>query len=644
VPEVAREGAVPYGTEPIVLEGQANPPPPPPPKPSHRLRNTLLATILGGALLFGGGVYGSLKNDTVYELFTEYVPFGEDAVLYVQEQEFRKRFPNAAAQAGRVPGRSSSASVFIPRSGAQARLHDPSADTPEAKILQPGPQNSALKEEHKATPGGANDAAPVLKQEPKQQPAQNAATASASQQKQASQPQEPAQLPQPKQSPQPAAPRQESRPAPVASRKPSGTSSSGRADDANIAREAAARGTNAVPVGFVGKQDAKPADPAFLAMPPPSAPLKPFEIQDVGDRVIERLQFALNGIIKTANEYGSSAYFKDCLENAKAEVLALNERVHEVKNTEHTNYEKQLSEQEKRYGEIQQQHVREVNEQVADYERRMTIELEQERERLNQAYTERLRGEVEQVEKLAQKKLQNELMEQAIELQRRFNREIGARVEEERGGRLGKLEQLEKGIAQLKQLSVESSSFIADRVKLQDLEVAVHALKTVLSEQASRPFIAELAAVKEIAGEDTLVRAAIGALDRETMESGISTTGQLADRFRVVADEVRKAALLPEGAGIAGHATSALLSKVLFRKQGMVPGDDVEAILARTEAYLEANDLDSATREMNQLKGWPKMLSKDWIVMARRHLEVQQVVDILEQSVVLQALRMQKQA
>ncbi|ORY87855.1 mitochondrial inner membrane protein Mitofilin [Protomyces lactucae-debilis] len=575
------------GSEPVVVH--ANPPPPPPPRASHRLRNTLLATILGGALLFGGGVYGSLQNDTVYEIFTEYVPYGEDAVLYIQEQEFRKRFPNATAQAGRSSTRASSASVYIPRSGAQARLHDPASQTSEAKILQPGPQNSALKQEHKATPGGANDAAQVNKSSP-----QLAPNAKSTQ-------------PAPKTG-------VESRSAPAASKETSEPAPA----------------------------DTKPADPASLTVPPPSAPLKPFEVQDVGDRVIERLQFALNGIITTANEYGSSSYFQACLENAKEEVLSLNERVHDIKKTEHAELEKKLTDQAKRYGEIQQQHIREVNEQIADYERRMTVELEQERERLNQAYTERLKEEVAQVEKLAQKKLQNELMEQAIELQRRFNREIGARVEEERGGRLGKLEKLEKGITELKQLNVEAGAFIEDRVKLQDLEVAMHALKNVLHEQESRPFIQELAAVKEIAGEDTLVRAAIGALDRETMENGIPTTGQLADRFRVVADEVRKAALLPEGAGIAGHATSALLSKVLFRKQGMVPGSDVEAILARTEAYLEANDLDSATREMNQLKGWPRLLSKDWMTMARRHLEVQQAVDILEQSVVLSALRMQQ--
>ena len=32
-------------------------------------------------------------NDNFHDFFTEYVPFGEEAVLYFKEQEFRKRFP-----------------------------------------------------------------------------------------------------------------------------------------------------------------------------------------------------------------------------------------------------------------------------------------------------------------------------------------------------------------------------------------------------------------------------------------------------------------------------------------------------------------------------------------------------------------------
>jgi MICOS complex subunit MIC60 len=102
----------------------------------------------------------------------------------------------------------------------------------------------------------------------------------------------------------------------------------------------------------------------------------------------------------------------------------------------------------------------------------------------------------------------------------------------------------------------------------------------------------------------------------------------LVDRFRRVATEVRKASLLPEDAGVASHASSYVLSKILFKKKGLATGDDVESILTRTETFLEEGDLDGAAREMNGLKGWAKTLSKDWLGEVRKVLEVQQALDV----------------
>jgi hypothetical protein len=63
-------------------------------------------------------------------------------------------------------------------------------------------------------------------------------------------------------------------------------------------------------------------------------------------------------------------------------------------------------------------------------------------------------------------------------------------------------------------------------------------------------------------------------------------------------------------------------------ERGLPSGDDVEATLARTEVLLEEGDLESATREMNGLKGWAGVLSRDWVAETRRVLEVRQAVDV----------------
>jgi MICOS complex subunit MIC60 len=111
-------------------------------------------------------------------------------------------------------------------------------------------------------------------------------------------------------------------------------------------------------------------------------------------------------------------------------------------------------------------------------------------------------------------------------------------------------------------------------------------------------------------------------------QRGIPSPAQLIDRFRRVSSEVRKASLLPENAGIASHAASLVLSKVMFKKQGQPQGGDVESVLTRTETLLEEGDLDGAAREMNTLHGWAGALSKDWLQECRKVLEVRQALDV----------------
>jgi mitofilin len=85
---------------------------------------------------------------------------------------------------------------------------------------------------------------------------------------------------------------------------------------------------------------------------------------------------------------------------------------------------------------------------------------------------------------------------------------------------------------------------------------------------------------------------------------------------------------LPDEAGVASHASSWLLSKILFRKQGLTAGYDVESILTRAQTYLEEGDLDAAAREMNGLDGWAKTLSRDWLGEVRKVLEVRQALEV----------------
>jgi mitofilin len=69
--------------------------------------------------------------------------------------------------------------------------------------------------------------------------------------------------------------------------------------------------------------------------------------------------------------------------------------------------------------------------------------------------------------------------------------------------------------------------------------------------------------------------------------------------------------------------------------------DDVEGVLAKTQMLLEEGDLDGAAREMNGLSGWAKALSKDWLGEVRKVLELQQALDVISTEARLESLKME---
>jgi mitofilin len=256
-------------------------------------------------------------------------------------------------------------------------------------------------------------------------------------------------------------------------------------------------------------------------------------------------------------------------------------------------------------------------------------EFEAEREKIAIAYQRKLQTELERSREVSEQRFRNELLEQAIEMKRSWISEIENRVEHERNGRLGKLKELEEAVEELEKLTVQWNDVINTNLKTQQTFTALETVKASYgSPDQPKPFLREMAALKEVAGDDEVIRAAIASINPAAYQNGVSTHTQLMERFRKLSGEVRRAALLPEDAGIAAHAGNWVLSKLMFKKNGLAQGNDVESILAKTETYLEEGNVDSAAREMNQLSGWARTLANDWLREARLVLEVQQALDV----------------
>lgn len=559
--------------ESAVLQSKIATPPPSPPRKKgffRRLRSFVLTLILLGAVGFGGGVWYSRINDNFHDFFTEYVPFGEQTVLYLEELEFRKKFPHAIARESKP--RVAEQQVRIPaQSGASWRVAD------------------------SAEPSGRHSSAsPASKKQPS---------------KPSSKPQD-----EPDKTSSPKPPALESEPTPTKA---------------------------AEKVAPVANESTKTSSESFKAPevnePSKFPPLKPIDLMalpDAKEPVVRDLVHMLNDLILVINADGAHGKYGTTIDKAKNEITRVGGKLKTMKSTVEKKAAGEVKSSIEEFDKAATELIKRVENTMLAQEIDWRREFEQEMKTVRESYDERVNLLMEREKKLNEEKLHNQLLEQALALKKEFVQDVKDRVEQEREGRLGKLTELSTAVSDLEKLTVGWNDVVDSNLKTQQLHVAVEAVRASLEDsQHPRPFIRELVALKEIATDDAVVDAAIASVNPAAYQRGIPTSSQLIDRFRRVAGEVRKASLLPEDAGVASHASSWVLSHVMFKKEGLAEGGDVESILTRTQTYLEEGDLDSAAREMNGLQGWAKTLSKDWMGEVRKVLEVQQALDVSTNSI-----------
>ena len=524
------------------------------PKKRHRFRNFSIGLTLLTVGSFAAGVFYSLKSDNVHDFFTEYVPFGEEAVLYFEEREFRRRFPNALS---RIQRKVDSPRVTVPRaSGATWKVVvDQGKDAPRTTdVGKPGP--------HLSSPG-----------------------------------------------PPPVSP-----------------------PDGGVA---APSSSNRITATVDKPADAKPVP----APPPPqgdvgmakavASPLAAAAVANPSDPVVQDLVDAVNNIIDTINNTNSGGTFGAAIGRAKAELARLNDEIGALKAGMEHAVQDRLREKHLEFAVAAEGLLTKVNNQVEDIQHQLRDEFEAERERIAAQYQRKLQAELEHTRQLAEQRYRNELLEQAIEMKRAWIAEIGERVETERGGRLGRLKELENDVRSLEALALQWNQVVDTSLRTQQTFTALEAVRASCeAADQPKPFLREMAALREVARDDDVIRAAIDSINPAAYQNGVATHSQLVERFRRLAGQVRHAALLPEDAGIAAHAGNWMLSKLMFKKAGLAQGSDVESILAKTETYLEEGNVDCAAREMNQLSGWARTLATDWLREARLVLEVQQALDV----------------
>ncbi|KAL8714525.1 MAG: hypothetical protein Q9220_001473 [cf. Caloplaca sp. 1 TL-2023] len=597
-------------------KSSTEPPPPPPsspppskPKPKpRRFRRFLVTLVLLSVFGFAGGTYYSLLSDNFHDFFTEYVPFGEDAVLYFEEREFRRRFPSMTNPTNR-PSPSANTVTIPSKSGLSWKVAD--EEQKGSDLEKKGRHMSALEENtSKPTKENAQQAPSMATRQEKVQAVEQA--------KKDAPP--PAAKPETTKDTGKSAAPKKSPPALKEPEKPAATPAPSTSSSASSVKSEAGQKETSIRPPEVNEPN--------RIMPTPR--IDPLNIKNADEPVVQNLVRIINDIITVVNADGAQIKYQSSINKAKAELSGVGGKIIAMKEAEKGAAQDKIKATQTEFENAARELVRRLEEEMRNQTASYREELESERGRISQHYDERLRNEVKRAEEVSDQRLRNELLEQAVALKKKFSSDIQEQVETERSGRLSKLSSLSSSIEDLESLTSSWNKVIDINLQTQHLLLAVEAVRATLENaDRPRPFITELATLKELATSDSVISSAIASINPTAYQRGVPTTSQLIDRFRRVASEVRKASLLPEDAGVASHAASYMLSKVMFKKQGMTVGDDVESVLTRTETLLEEGRLDEAAREMNCLDGWAKSLSVDWLGEVRKVLEVRQAVEVM---------------
>ncbi|KAG8908367.1 Formation of crista junctions protein 1 [Tulasnella sp. 403] len=334
---------------------------------------------------------------------------------------------------------------------------------------------------------------------------------------------------------------------------------------------------------------------------------------------------------------------KDVLKTAEADLTQLGERLEKIKEEERQKLETKLDDQAREYNLKLLEMEAEAQDKIDRQEEDWKSLFDEERAKIMNQYRQKLQRELETQQELINQRLKEEVIAQGIELQRRWMREIKVRVEQERGGRLAKLDDLATNVKRLERVTLDNSTYIDENVSLHSLWSAIRAVTAAIDAPKRKPFREELRVLHNVAAAraDPVLTSALETLETSTTpDVGVEPLSDLTSWFLTnVSPKVESVALVPDqGAGLLSHVASAILSKFRFKPHGLVEGHDVLSVLARAEHHMNEKDLDGAARELNQLTGWPKLLLTDWLAAARARLEVQQALEVIQIQATLASL------
>lgn len=297
------------------------------------------------------------------------------------------------------------------------------------------------------------------------------------------------------------------------------------------------------------------------------------------------------------------------------------------------------------------EYEKELKEKEAVMTEKFMQEFDRFRAELEQRTSKQLAEDLKANEQTLLAKHANEVALLSITQVKEFNKIIKEKLDDERNGRLAHLEELDKAVNNLNDSVDRVNKFLMKNEALTQLTLTLDELKSKLSspEAASIKIDPELQKLKSLADlvpglpkpcchskdvQPALLTVALKELNNVASDTEILSNEQLYNRWSMLASDFKTASLLPPNAGILGHTFAKFFSLFLFTKQGTSPtNEDLDNVYAKVTENLRLSKLDEAVEQVVELKGWPHVLCKDWLAQARRRLEVESLISVLDNEV-----------
>ncbi|ODV64223.1 uncharacterized protein ASCRUDRAFT_73894 [Ascoidea rubescens DSM 1968] len=282
---------------------------------------------------------------------------------------------------------------------------------------------------------------------------------------------------------------------------------------------------------------------------------------------------------------------------------------------------------------IQQDNDKKIIEKENQIINKILNDFNDEKKKIESLYKKKLINEINSTKENISKQILNQFQALKIQQLNEISKVIDEKIQNERNGKLKSLSQLGDKISNLTKFSIQLEKNILKSENFAKIQLVLAKINLILQDNSidkeSKSLLEEINTLKQLTKNDELISVAIDSLPEDAIEHGVLTKSQLYSRWQLLVPELRASSLLPPNAGLLGHLTSRLFSKILIPKKGSPSGKDMESVLARVDNSLKLGKIDDAVEEVSSLKGWSRKLADDWVVESRKRLEIEFLLGLI---------------